>query len=167
MTTTSPTSATWYLAYGSNMSWDRLRQRIDVHVLCHSRDGALTAVLRGWRLCFDKAAGDGSGYAGLIANDGSAPDAEGVLWPVSPAGLQVLDSFEGVPRHYCREMWQVVCSDGATRSAAVYIQQAAVSEAGLLPRRDYLNHILAGIDLLSPAYGDWLRSLPVCGQEVC
>ena len=60
-------------------------------VLC-SPAAARPAVLRGWRLSFDKRGFDGSGRANVTA----APDGlvHGVLYDLEPAGLEALKGFE-------------------------------------------------------------------------
>ncbi|TVR39779.1 MAG: gamma-glutamylcyclotransferase [Planctomycetota bacterium] len=152
--------ALWYLAYGSNMDCHRLSERLERH--CDIRD-AVPVHLPNWYCCFDKASGSGHGYATLKpqpAGDGR-PDAEGLLWEVSADELALLDSYEGVHGgHYQRHNWTVRDDQGQPYESMVYLHGPDFDEPGLLPTPAYLQHLLCGAPMLSPAYAAWLRQHP-------
>src|SRR5262249_17861098 len=72
----------------------------------------------------------------------------GTLNEMPPAGLDVLDVWEGVAAgHYERRTVRVMRADtGETIDAVTYV--ALLVSEGLRPTRDYLGHLLAGRDLL-------------------
>ena len=75
-----------YLAYGSNLSSARMRERVA------SAQTLGVARLEGWRLACDKRGRDGSGKANIV------PDGEAVVWGVvyriEPDEWTILDRFE-------------------------------------------------------------------------
>ena len=136
----------YYFAYGSNMNPDRLRQR---GVTFSSRG---LARLPGYRLAFDKLASDDhrKGYANVVFDQSAT--LEGILYTLDAVELDRLDSFEGCPRHYQRHKADVRSIHGDILRAIVYIANPAKVRNGLKPSPDYLAHLLAGRDLLSPGY---------------
>jgi len=149
----------WYFAYGSNMNParlvdDRLRPK---GVALGRRIGGR---LDGWRLTFDKVARapKGSGAGNIVVASGSS--VHGTLNEMPPAGLDVLDVWEGVAGgHYERRTVQVVRADtGDTLEAVTYV--ALLVGEGLRPTRAYLAHLLAGRDLLPADYWEKLNATP-------
>jgi len=140
----------FYFAYGSNMN----RQRVAARGLCI--DDVRAATLDGVRVSFDKQSRDHPrcGHANLTFDRGSRT--EGVLYRLrSDADVLRMDRYEATPINYSRDV--VVVSSGGERFAAwTYFANAAVTRAGLLPEREYLNHLLAGRPYLSAYYFDWL-----------
>lgn len=141
----------WYFAYGSNMNParlvdDRLRPR---SVAVEQR---LLASLPGWRLAFNKpwAKFNGAGAANIMPHPGGM--VYGTINLMLPAGLDVLDEYEGVAtRQYRRQTITVLGTDGQPVPAITYIAEN-VAPAELLPAREYLAHLLAGRDLLPADY---------------
>ena len=84
----------------------------------------------------------------------------GTLNQMPEAGLTVLDIWEGVAGgHYKRQTVPVVRADtGETVEAVTYI--ALKVGEGLRPTREYLEHLLAGKDLLPAAYWEKLKGTP-------
>ncbi len=149
----------WYFAYGSNMNPGRVRERglnvVDVQA----------ASINDLSLRFDKAAREhpGEGHANLVWLRGST--AEGVLYRlVAPVEIEKMDPFETAPRYYSREVITVQTGQGPVQ-AWTYFANAAVRRDGLLPSRDYLDHLLAGQPWLSPKYFDWLAAHPVAPRR--
>ena len=149
----------WYFAYGSNMNParlvdDRLKPK---GVVLGRRVGGRLA---GWRLTFDKVARSpkGSGAGNIVVSSGET--VHGTLNEMPPAGLDVLDVWEGVAGgHYERRTVRVVRADsGETIDAVTYV--ALLVGEGLRPTREYLGHLLAGRDLLPQIYWEWLKATP-------
>lgn len=146
----------YYFAYGSNMNPQRVRER---GVAFSSREPAR---LPGYRLAFNKRGSTlprGAGYANVVP-DGSGA-VEGALYRLEAGDLAALDECEGWPEHYRREELEVERADGSRVAAAVYVAQPRWTRAGLRPTREYLEHLLAGRDVLSPEYGDRLAATAV------
>jgi len=146
----------YYFAYGSNMNPERMRER---GVAFSSREPGR---LPGHRLAFNKRGSTlprGAGYANVVP-DGSGA-VEGALYRLDPADLAALDACEGWPEHYRREALEVERADGSRVTAVVYVAQPRWTRAGLRPTREYLDHLLAGRDVLSPEYGQRLAAVPV------
>jgi gamma-glutamylcyclotransferase len=157
----------WYFAYGSNMDVTRL---IDKRL---RPEGVITGErvlgrLDGWRLCFNKpwAKFAEGGAANIL------PDRDHVVYGtlnlMEERGLTVLDRYEGVAGgHYQRETLDVLRPDtGETVKAVAYIALRDLSDR-LLPPRFYLDHLLAGRDLLPPDYMAWLEqfeTLPILSE---
>lgn len=142
----------WYFAYGSNMNISRLKKRI------RRFPERVLAVLRDWRLVFNKTAesAPGVGYANIVPCPGEA--VEGILYAVTEEELRKLDFYEGVPDHYKRCGISVERSDtGEIVSAVTYVANPDRVRDGLKPTREYLGHLLAGADYLSKEYVHRLR----------
>lgn len=142
-----------YFAYGSNMDADRVRQR---GLAVTARQGA---ILADHRLVFDKVAGNqpGVGHANVVRWPGQV--VEGALYELAHASeILKMDPFEQAPVNYTREA--VAVSVGAnTLWAWTYYANRARRAALLRPTQTYLNHLLAGSDLLSKPYSDSLRAI--------
>ncbi|WP_339488367.1 gamma-glutamylcyclotransferase family protein [Pseudomonas sp. EL_65y_Pfl2_R95] len=144
----------WYFAYGSNMNPARMQVRgLDVK---EARAGQL----KGFSLRFNKRAATAAGHA--FANIAYQPGSvvEGVLYRLAD-GEQIskLDPFEGTPVLYSREP-MLVSSEQGDIAAWVYIANPAFREEGLLPSREYLEHLLLGREFLSEAYWAALSAAP-------
>lgn len=141
-----------YFAYGSNMNAARVQDR-GLHVL--QRRGA---ILEDHRLVFDKIAQaiPDSGHANIVRSPGE--QVEGALYDLGDT-LEILkmDWFERTPVNYSREA--VIVRMGEQRLAAwTYYANAARRAPDLRPERAYLEHLLAGSDLLSTRYSAWLAA---------
>ena len=149
----------WYFAYGSNMNPARLvdgrlrREGVEIGRRIGGR-------LDGWQLAFDKVArtSAGAGVGNIVMMSGGT--VHGTLNEMPDAGLKVLDVWEGVAGgHYERRTMPVVrADDGKTVDAVTYV--ALKTAAGLRPTREYLDHLLAGRDLLPQQYWEWLKATP-------
>lgn len=144
----------WYFAYGSNMNPARME----------ARGVPFSEVLAGqlvsFELCFNKRASGKQGVA--YANIGYAKrgQVEGVLYCLQQASqIKRMDPFEGNPVRYSREVFVVNTARGPI-NAWVYVANAAMLAEGLLPERNYLNHLLAGAQWHSAKYQNWLRDHP-------
>ncbi|TXL79509.1 gamma-glutamylcyclotransferase [Vineibacter terrae] len=151
----------WYFAYGSNMDPNRLKLRCtDKGVPVLER---VAGHLHGWRLAFNKQRRDRPGEGAANVMPDPAGLVEGTLNRMPPAGLDLLDVDEGVSSgQYARRAVQVMRLD--TRQpldAVMYVALPAVVAGGLRPPRWYLEHLLAGRDLLSAAYHASLAATPV------
>jgi len=148
-------SIVWYFAYGSNMDPKRMQDR-DV-----GYQGRYPAVLKNWRLAFNKAAcgKPGVGYANVVPM--TSERVEGVLYRLpKESDLSRLDRFEGAPAHYKRHRIEVEKTDtGEKIKAFTYIAQPERVQEGLKPLREYMNHLLAGADCLSESYLERLRQV--------
>ena len=110
------------------------------------------AVLHGYRLEFNK-----RNQRSLLtghANIEYAPArmVEGVLYELS-SELEILkmDPFENTPVNYSREAVRLETECGV-RWAWTYFANPALKQDGLLPEREYLDHLLKGKPYLSISY---------------
>lgn len=144
----------WYFAYGSNMNPARMEARGVPFV------EVVAGQLSGFELRFNKRATGKQGVA--YANIGYARhgQVEGVLYRLQQAvQIRQMDPFEGNPVRYSREVFVIDTLHGPV-NAWVYVANAAMLAEGLLPERNYLNHLLAGAQWHSASYQDWLRDHP-------
>ncbi len=149
----------WYFAYGSNMNPARLTdQRLKERAV--QMGPRIGGRLDGWRLVFNKIvrAPEGAAAGNIIEAPGQV--VHGTLNRMPDAGLAVLDIWEGVAGgHYERRTVPVVRMDtGETVDAVAYI--ALKVGEGLRPTREYLDHLLAGKDLLPGEYWEELKATP-------
>jgi cation transport regulator ChaC len=148
----------WYFAYGSNMDPARLKER------CTDKGAPVlervAGHLAGWRLVFNKQRRDrpGEGAANVVEEPSGL--VEGTLNRMPAAGLDLLDVDEGVRSgQYRRRSVRVVRADTATPvDAVMYVALPGVVRGGLRPPRWYLDHLLAGRDLLSAPYYEALAA---------
>lgn len=137
-----------YFAYGSNCNPAVLEEK---RVAFTSRR---RAVLRGYRLLFNKRSlrdrlPDSIGFANINeCRDGTV---EGVLYDLVAEHLPALDASERYPEHYDRVKVSVETESGVEECWAYQAQIGMVAD-GLVPSRNYLNHILAGREFLSQQY---------------
>ena len=153
-----------YFAYGSNCNPEVMaKKRVDF--TSRSR-----GTLSGYRLLFNKIAHrerlpDGIGFANI--NSDSTAIVEGVIYEIPDEHLQRLDESERYPEHYARLSVQVETESGVMDCQA-YQAQPDKQADGLVPSRNYLNHILAARDLFSKPYFDALdQSLTYTGECSC
>lgn len=153
-------NAVWYFAYGSNMDMARL---YDARLKPRGVPIAARALgrLEGWTLAFNKSwhRFSGGGAANILRDP--AGITFGTLNLMPPEGLDILDHYEGVAGgHYERRTLAVTHQGtGETVDAVAYVALSEL-DANLIPPRFYLDHLLAGRDLLPPAYTAWLESHP-------
>lgn len=149
----------WYFAYGSNMDATRL---FETRLAAEGVPGGrrVAGRLAGWRLAFNKpwSRFPGAGVANIVP-DASA-ETPGTLNEMPPQGLDVLDHYEGVAGgHYARRLVRVRLASGETVDAVTYVAESGLVE-GLRPARAYLDHLLAGADLLPADHLAQLNALP-------
>jgi len=135
----------YYFAFGSNMRDSRMTKR-GVNFTKKFR-----GTLIGFRLTFNKKSGlPGIGYANIEPGDG---EVEGVLYETTVEGLRNLDKYEGVGAgHYRRDTVKVRTPEGELIEAVVYVAEVGMTQEGLKPTKEYLDHLLAGQEHLSPQY---------------
>ena len=141
-----------YFAYGSNCN-PKIMEKKGVAFTSRMR-----AVLRGYRLLFNKKSlrerlPNVIGFANI--NECRECTVEGILYDIVAEHLTVLDDSERYPEHYDR-IEVVVEADSGSENCWVYKAQRGKTADGLVPSRNYLNHILAGRDFLSRQYFDAL-----------
>lgn len=153
-----------YFAYGSNCN-PAIMKKKGVEYTSRQR-----AVLRGYRLLFNKRAlrealPDTIGFANINEDpDGSV---EGILYAMVDEHLPRLDESERYPDHYNRITIRVE-TDRGSEDCSAYQAQSDKTATGLIPSRNYLNHILAAGDFLSRQYYEALdRSQTYTGQCAC
>lgn len=126
--------------------------------------------LSGYRLLFNKMAlrerlPDGIGFANI--NRDPTATVEGVVYDIPDEHLPRLDESERYPDHYARISVQVETETGFLDCQTYQAQPDKIAN-GLVPSRNYLNHILAGRDFLSKQYFDALdQSLTYTGECTC
>ncbi|MDA0761229.1 MAG: gamma-glutamylcyclotransferase [Proteobacteria bacterium] len=145
----------YYFAYGSNMNAERVRSR----GMPFTR--RVRARLKGYKLRFNKRAKNipGCGHANVVAS----PEGfvEGILYSLPDArAIEMMDPFEGYPVRYNRERLAVEAAEHVA-VAWVYIANPEYVQEGLKPSEDYLAHLLAGDDLLTPEYVAALQAIEV------
>lgn len=145
-----------YFAYGSNCSVAIMRRK-GVEYTSRQR-----AVLRGFRLKFNKKSlrkhlPDSIGYANI--NFDSKAIVEGILYDIVDEHRTMLDESERYPEHYDRILVKVE-TENATYECSAYQAQSDKTADGLVPSRDYLDHILAARDIFSEPYFEALESSP-------
>ncbi len=130
-----------YFAYGSNMSQERLENRIG---LVKKFSGYF--ILEGYALKFNKkskSSGDTSGKCNICKTDNN-DKVYGVLYQiVCCSQIQELDKCEGVQDHYTRECIKIKNKHDITHDAATYIAKY-ISEEELKPYCWYKHHVLHG-----------------------
>lgn len=122
-------------AYGSNMCSGRFR---DYSVVPEGHGRA--ALLRDYRLCFNKKSKDGSGKANVEPHPGG--EVYGVLYTIPDADLPKLDQGEGTG--YDRVKMPVRPTDTAATEAWVYLAGKPSSDAALRPYTWYKRFLVEG-----------------------
>lgn len=116
------------------------------------------AKLAGHKLVFNKKAKDGDfTYANIIASDNDF--VEGILYEFPDNEISSLDQAEGFPKHYDKIQVSVTDKNDISTTATTYVAQKDKIVNGLFPTREYLNHLLAGQDILSKPYFDTLKQV--------
>jgi hypothetical protein len=124
-----------YFAFGSNLNYNRLRQRIGEFSILG------VACLSGHQLVFHKQGGDRSGKCTVINH----PDHNvwGVIYGINPDQKQKLDYFEGVGHGYSA-VYHDVEQFGISVNALLYQAQLDAMDDGLLPFDWYKAYVLSG-----------------------
>ena len=116
-----------YFAYGSNLNLDGMASR------CPDSEPVGRAILDGWELTF-------RGVADITPKDGS--HAHGVVWRISDRDLDRLDTYEGWPSMYRRELLAVTTGDEALTAIAYVMNDDYVG----LPSPSYFETIRCGYE---------------------
>lgn len=137
-----------YFAYGSNCD-SAIMEKKQVSFSSRKRGR-----LNGYRLRFNKLAlrqrlPSGIGFANIIEDPATV--VEGIIYDVVDEDVSRLDESERYPDHYGRITVTVASDDGPVE-CQTYQAQPDKTADGLVPSRNYLNHILAGRDFLSQQY---------------
>jgi gamma-glutamylcyclotransferase (GGCT)/AIG2-like uncharacterized protein YtfP len=145
-----------YFAYGSNLIIEGMASR------CPDSEPVGPAILHGWQLTF-------RGVADIERREGV--QTHGALWRISDRDLERLDTYEGYPRMYARELaW--ACTGEEEAIAIVYVMRD--NYLGL-PSPMYLRTIKRGyeqwglpvknLDLAVARVEDRLRDLGITSFE--
>lgn len=133
-----------YFTYGSNMSVPRIIKR------GISPSTGNVGILIGWELKFNKKASGGDwSFANICKKEKSI--VEGIVFEITEDELNILDKFEGAPKHYKREKVNVLSRD-AVIECITYIAQDSHIVEGLFPTKEYLGFLIEGASLLSNEY---------------
>lgn len=152
----SMTAKEMYFAFGSNMNPDRMRDR---KAFFTDRVGAK---LSDYKMSFSFRRPDGGGSCNIRPEENSV--VYGALYTLEAGGLNKLDVFELVSQGcYRRELVTVETSEGDKVEATAYVVTDQFYQEGLVPPIDYLEHCLAGKDVLPAEYYDFLESF----KKVC
>ncbi len=153
-----------YFAYGSNCNPAIMRNK-QVNFSSSER-----AVLLGYRLRFNKRAlrpalPEQVGFANIVPE--AKASVEGILYEIDDRHLGRLDESERFPDHYDRIQVTVKGKNGPCECFTYQAVPGVVAE-GLVPSRNYLNHILAAKDFMSRQYFEALdKSLTYRGECAC
>ena len=129
---------TWYLAYGSNMSIERLTYRVG------QIEEFTTGYLEGFELVFNKQGDNGSAYAN-IKYRGAGYRCPFVAYSVTQEQLEDLDHYEGEPYHYIRLGIPFKTANiEKMQLGHIYIAQPNKLTDDALVDEDYLNKIRQG-----------------------
>ncbi|QTA93958.1 gamma-glutamylcyclotransferase [Desulfonema magnum] len=130
----------WYIAYGSNMSSERLYERIG------KAYEVKTGQLEGYKLRFNKIADSGGTYAN-IAYIGSGCQCPFAAYAISQEQLYPLDRYEGEPSHYVRMGLPFSDMTGKlSHIGHVYIANPNRLTQNENPSHEYLRHIRIGYE---------------------
>lgn len=147
-----------YFAFGSNMNPERMRQR---EAFFTARVGAK---LSDYKMSFSFRGPGGNGGANITPKKDSV--VHGALYSLEDGGLQRLDLFEMVEDGcYRRAKVTVETINGERIDATTYIVTEEFYQEGLIPRRGYLDHCLAGKDVLPAEYYTFLESFKQVLQD--
>lgn len=129
----------YYLAFGSNLNTERLKQRIG------GWHESIPGVLPGFRLTYNKCPdrGRGGAYANAVAGL-AGRDCPCVAYLIDRPCFEQLDRFEGVPHHYIRTALPMNAAGGGQIMGYAYIAHPLkiVPGRGASPR--YREHLLKG-----------------------
>jgi len=150
-----------YFAYGTNMNPAVLEQK-GLPFSTRQR-----AVLHDYALRFNKRSlrprlPSEVGFANIEQRPGE--HVEGVLYDMPDSALERLDRLERCPDHYARIRVELEIEAG-TIEAFTYAAQPDKVADGLLPSRNYINHILAARAFLSDDYVRRLERLRTYAGE--
>ncbi len=145
-----------YFAYGSNMSSERLRKRID------SAQPIARAILRCHRLEFHKTGKDKSGKCDIVLS--SASDVVwGRVYQFNYEDKKCLDWYEGLGCEYFEKCVTVELDCGSTVRAVTYYANPKKTDPCLKPYSWYKNYVLEGArEACLPA--DYIKSIEAIAE---
>ena len=144
-----------YFAYGSNMD------KVQMNVRGVSYTSRRFGKLRGFKLIFNKKASKGNyAFANIIESENDL--VEGVLYEFPDTEIRKLDEAEGFPNHYIRTTVTINDSLETPIQAITYIANPTKIVDGLFPQKEYMDHLLAGKDLLTRDYYNMLKEIERC-----
>jgi gamma-glutamylcyclotransferase len=126
----------FYFAYGSNMSFLRLKQRIP------SAEFSGCYALHQHDLRFHKVSKDGSGKCDAFYTADHADIVYGALFQISPKCKIALDKFEGAGAGYIEKSVSLINDNGESVEALTYV--ATRIDGNLKPFSWYLGHVITG-----------------------
>ena len=159
---------TKYFAYGTNCNTE-VMERKGIAFTARQR-----AVLNGYTLRFNKRARRANlpetiGFANIEQDEAGC--VEGILYDLAIGSLETLDETERHQSEYER-IQVTVEADSGIETCWTYKARPEVVSEGLLPSRNYINHILAGQEFLSRQYYEALDqsvthrdTCACCGRE--
>ena len=106
-------------------------------------------VLIDYQLVFNKIANGklGEGYANVMTSHGDF--VEGVVYQFDE--IRKLDRPEGYPTHYDRQLMPISIDSGFVEAWVYFARSSQISD-GLMPSRNYMDHVLLGKEYLSDSY---------------
>ena len=145
-----------YFAYGSNMDPSQMSDRAIRY------DRLFLAKLPKHRLVFNKRSSRNpqAVFANVVRDRKS--DVWGIAYEgITLRGIDLLDQYEGAPRHY-RRTWRIIRGEDDERiRATVYVAQPQWVVEGMNPPEYYLEKLLRASSLLPPWYVLELQSVEV------
>ena len=135
-----------YMAYGSNMSVKRMKER-NIKFLIRKQ-----AILVGYKMVINKMSykDKSIGYANVVECDGCI--VEGAVYEIDDNDIFKLDKYEGYPKHYNRKTLKVATDDGSIDAVVYIANDRWVSNSELCTTEDYKSLLLEGKDVVSDDY---------------
>lgn len=142
-----------YFSYGSNMSRQRIKQRIA------SAEFLSVATLAGHRLLFHKWGTDRSGKCDACCTEKQSDSVIGVVYEIDPEEKPTLDRIEGLGYGYAEKTVELRGPDGRPMRAFTYC--ALKIDPNLKPYHWYKEHVLRGAEAakLPPEYVESIRAV--------
>lgn len=153
----------YYFAYGSNMNYERVVERMNNGYKDMSEDGIIkedktefyekinkigACILFEYELCFNKMRSNSTvfeGFANIVPQKGAT--VEGVLYELNQEQLKILDYYEGVEdNHYIRANVEVKSLESGKvyDGVTVYVAHESRIDNRCKPSKTYLNHLIKG-----------------------
>ena len=140
-----------YFSYGSNLSSKRMSER-NVDVLDKK-----SGILEGYKFTINKKSYKDPtlGFANIIKDDNSF--VEGIIYDISDESISILDSYEGYPKHYYKEILPIKVNNEYIDCVIYIANEKWISKNELLTTLEYKNYILDGKDFLTDEYYNMLN----------
>ena len=143
-----------YFAYGSNMSADRMKQRLGWDAPRRA------STLRDFQLVFDQAGFNDSSWSPANIRSDQGGLVEGIVYEVEEKELKILDGYE---KYYQRLEVKVMAAQEKILDAVTYLSKKSRGEKP--PTQEYLNFLLEGKSFLSREYFDELSRIQVIPED--